>query len=233
MGKLLQHLEEIDATVDSYVMYGRAQIIARQPDTLQRWLDRSTERLLINCGMDSGDEEILQRGISKSQSSGSRLKENRKAIKNIKAAGKKAHLHFSLIFGSPGETRASCERSLDFLKFAIAELGPTEQLDVVEADIWWLNFGAPCATIFENYEEALRLAESVGKTISPTDWYEYFGRYADELSVPWEAEKAWYRFFTYITVEQAQKYNEQVRVMMEKVPGAITGREYNFKPPPV
>lgn len=233
MGKLLNHLEELQLRFESYVMYGRAEVLAQRPELLDRWLARVSKRLVINCGMDSGDESVLRYGISKSPSKGgSRLYDNQSAIGNIKFADRRAHLHMSLIFGSPGETTGSCERSLELLQYAIQELGPTGQLDVAEGDIWWLNFGAACAEIFRSYDKAQMLASSVGNTISPVEWYESFGKYANELSVPWESEKAWYRFFTHIDLDEAQDYNKRMRGMMEKVPGAITGRQYNFKPPP-
>ncbi|MCH7589878.1 hypothetical protein IIB34_02435 [PVC group bacterium] len=115
--------------------------------------------------MDSGDETILELGIDKSNPSihtGSRLEENRTAIRLIKESG--AHLHFSLIFGSPGESNDSCQRSLEFMHWAIDVLGT--QLDTVESDIWWVNYGAPCSQVFEEYSYAQELAIKAGKEIS-------------------------------------------------------------------
>lgn len=229
MGVLASQLQQL-GPVDSLIIYGRAQMIANRPDLLERWKGCVNERLLINCGMDSGDERILQTGIHKSGSkSGSRLEENYRALANIKAAGSKVHLHFSVIFGSPGETRESCESTLRFVQHAIDTLG--EQLDVVEGDIFWVNFGAPCSEIFTSYEAAQKRAALAGKTISPDEWQHYFARHADELAVPEESQHAWYTFFTDITIEEAWAYNAQVREMVSQVPGHITGREFAFKPP--
>ncbi len=229
MGPLVRRLQEV-GRVDSMVIYGRAQAIAQRPERLTEWLETTRHRLLINCGMDSADETILQQGIHKSSSRiGSRVEENRQAVRTIATAGDKAHLHFSLIFGSPGETRDSCERNLEFVQWAIDTLGP--QLDVVESDIFWVNFGAPCSLVFTSYEEARSLAALAGKTISKEDWHHRFARHAEGLVVPADSERAWYQFFTNITYETALEYNSRVKTMMEKVPGRITGRDFAFKPP--
>ncbi len=231
MGPLVDQLKDV-GPVDSMVIYGRAQAIAQKngSERLEEWLGTVRHRLLINCGMDSADEGILQKGINKSSSKvGSRVEENRKAILRIKAAGEKAHLHMSLIFGSPGETVDSCERNLAFLQWAIDTLG--FRLDVAESDVWWVNFGAPCASIFEKYEDAQTLAALAGKTISREQWNTHFAQYADALVVPHMCEEAWYHFFTNITYEKALEYNSRVKAMMEKVPGRITGRTFAFKPP--
>lgn len=234
MGTLALGLKKL-GPVDTLILYGRAQAIGgRQgPSLLERWKECVNERLLINCGMDSGDERILALGIDKSSSKkGSRLEENYQALANIKAAGPKVHLHFSVIFGSPGETKESCENTLRFVQHAIDTLG--EQLDVVEGDIWWLNFGAPCSAIFTDYETALEYAALAGKTISEDQWRQHFARHADELVVPQESQGAWYTFFTDITIEEAWAYNAQVREMVARqVPGRITGREFAFKPPTI
>ncbi|KND49694.1 MAG: hypothetical protein AB203_01245 [Parcubacteria bacterium C7867-008] len=231
MGVLAKQLEEA-GPVDTLIIYGRAQAIAQRPDLLERWKGCVTERLLINCGMDSGSERILQTGINKSGSKvGSRLEENYRALANIKAAGPKVHLHFSVIFGSPGETHESCEATLHFVQHAIDTLG--EQLDVVEGDIFWVNFGAPCSEIFTDYKAAQKRALLAGKSISRDEWHQYFARHADELAVPEESQHAWYTFFTSITIKEAWAYNAQVRGMLEQLPGHITGRNYAFKPPTV
>lgn len=229
MDPLLQELKPL-GSVDSLVMYGRAQAIALKPERLQEWLGVVKHRLLINCGMDSADERILQLGIHKSQSTkGSRVEENRKTVQIIRDAGNKAHLHYSLIFGSTGETRDSCERNLAFVQETIDILG--SQLDVCESDIYWVNFGAPCSGIFDHYEEAKKRAELAGQTISRDQWYWHFGRHRDKLVVPKKSEQAWYHFFTNITYETALEYNAKVKKLMEKVPGRIAGRDYNFRPP--
>lgn len=230
MGKLTDRLKQA-GSVDSLVIYGRAQAIAQRPEQLEKWLGVVKERLLINCGMDSADERMLQEGIQKTASTkGSRVAENLNAVRAIKAVGDKAHLHYSLIFGSPGETHDSCKRNLEFLQWTIDTLG--HQLDVVEGDIWWVNFGAPCSDIFYSYEAAERLAAIAGKSISREEWYHHFARHADALAVPFSCEDSWYRFFTDITLHEAQEYNKQVKRMMASVPGAITGRDFAFKPPP-
>ncbi|MEK7181758.1 MAG: hypothetical protein AAB708_01390, partial [Patescibacteria group bacterium] len=216
MGKLAERMQKL-GPVDALVLYGRAQAISGRPDLLEKWKGVVNDRLLINCGMDSGSERILQLGINKSGSKvGSRLEENRQAVRNIKAAGPKVHLHFSVIFGSPGETHETCEETLQFVSWAIDTLG--EQLDVVEGDIFWVNFGAPCSEIFTSYEATQKRAALAGKTISREDWYEHFGRHADELVVPDSAERAWYTFFTDITIEDAWAYNARVTEMAKGIP---------------
>jgi hypothetical protein len=227
MSKLADRLSHV-GSVDSLVMYGRAQAIAAHPELLNKWLGVVKERLLINCGMDSADERILQMGINKSSRVGSRLEENKQAILRMKAAGPTAHLHYSLIFGSPGETEDSCKRNLEFAQWSIDMLG--SQLDVVEGDIFWVNFGAPCSAVFTEYGEAVRLAALAGKSITREEWRLHFAQYANELSVPRVCERAWYQFFTNISIETAYEFNAQLRKMMEGVPGHVTGREFNFKP---
>lgn len=229
MGVLANRLKTA-GPVDTLIIYARAQAIAMRPDLLMRWTECVNERLLLNCGMDSGDERILTSGINKSGTKkGSRLQENYQALENIKMAGPKVHLHFSVIFGSPGETHESCEATLGFVGHAIDLLG--EQLDVVEGDIFWVNFGAPCSEIFTDYEAAKKRAALAGKIISEDEWQHYFARHKDALAVPDEAQHAWYTFFTGITIEEAWAYNAKVKTMVaERVPGRIKGREFAFKP---
>ena len=229
MTPLVAKLEKLEP-VDTMVIYGRAQAIAKHPELIRRWLGVVNERLLINCGMDSGDETMLSLGIDKSaRKDGSRLHENMRAVLNIKNAGPKAHLHFSVIFGSPGETKESCERTMKFVRWAIRKLG--SQLDVVEADRWWVNFGAPCAVVFHNYDEAVKRAALAGKTISQEEWQEQFAQYSEELSVPDSCQAAWYRFFTNITRDEADEYNVQVQELVRKIPDSASPRYFAFRPP--
>ncbi len=231
--EMTPHIRQLQAagSVDSLVMYGRAEAIAKSPQRLQEWLGVVKHRLLINCGMESADERILTLGINKSSKPGSRVSENHEAVRVIRDAGEKAHLHYSLIFGSVGETRDSCERNLDFVDWVIKTL-KKGQLDVCESDIFWLNFGAPSSAMFRSYKEACRRAALAGKTISKEEWERNFARFANDLVVPHSCEENWYHFFTNISYETALEYNAQVKKLMEKVPDAVTGREFAFRPLP-
>ncbi len=228
MGRLAHKLQRVNARFDSLVIYGRAQGMATRPDLFERWLALVNDRLLINCGMDSADETILRLGVNKSPSrGGSRVEENKQAIRNLKAAGSKAHLHYSLIFGSSGETRDSCERNMEFLQWTIDQLG--SQLDVVESDIFWVNFGAPCSAVFYRYEEAVQRAALAGKSITRQQWREHFWRHRNAIIVPEAAQEAWYQFFTRIDLETAEMYNDQVSALSETLPSAIPGRRGAFQ----
>mgnify|MGYP003393667563 CR=1 FL=1 len=223
MRPLVQKLQKLGASFDSLQIYGRAQGLALQPDLLENWLSLVDGRLLVNVGMDSGDDRILAQGVVKSSlGKGSRIEENYEAVRNIRKSG--AHLHYSLIFGSPGETKDSCERSIEFLEWTTATLGP--QLDLMETDLYWLNFGSPVSDVFTSYEKAQALAAIAGKEISKEEWYQGFGRHATELVVPFSAEEAWYHHFTNIDVETAQEYNQRCTEIMARHTGAITGRAY-------
>lgn len=225
MRPLVQKLQKLGASFDSLQIYGRAQGLALQPDLLENWLSLVDGRLLVNVGMDSGDGRILAQGVVKSSlGKGSRIEENYEAVRNVQKSG--AHLHYSLIFGSPGETTDSCERSIEFLEWSIATLGP--QLDLVETDLYWLNFGSPVSEVFTNYEKARQLAAIAGKEISSEEWHQSFGRYSKELVVPQSSEEAWYRHFTNIDIEVAQDYNRRASEIMARHEGSITGRA--FKP---
>ena len=140
-------------------------------------------------------------------------------------------MHYSLIFGAVGEDKDSCKRNLDFVERSIDELGEG-QLDVCESDIFWLNFGAPSAVVFHDYSEASKYAQLAGKTISVKQWERNFARFADELVVPQSCAENWYHFFTNISYEAALVYNKQVKKLMEKVPGAVTGRDFAHRNPP-
>ncbi len=207
-------------------IYGRAWGLAHHPELIDEWLSLTGGRLLINVGMDSGSETMLSRGVVKASQSGSRIEENRQAIKNIAASG--AHLHYSLIFGSPGETQESCEESLKFFEWTRSVLG--KQLDQCETDIYWLNHGSPASRVFHDYGYAQKLASLANKKISYKTWEQQFARHRDTLVVPWECEEAWYDCFTSITVEEAQKYNAQVANTMTKHEGAAPGRGNAFRP---
>ncbi len=222
---LVRKLEAIGARFPSLQIYGRAQGISKQPELLDRWLSLVGHRLLLNVGMDSGDERILSQGVVKtSLMKGSRVEENKQAIHNIKVTG--AHLHYSIIFGSPGESRESCERTFEFIQWSVDVLG--RQLDLVETDYYWLNFGAPASQVFTDYTYAQKLAAGVGKIISYENWQRDFGQQAEEIIVPWRSEKAWYENFTTIDVSIASDYNNRVRTYVEAhLPGCITSLAFN------
>ncbi len=205
---------------EGLMIYGRAWGLAHHPQLIDEWISLTGGRLLVNVGMDSGDEGILSRGVIKTLCTGSRLEENRQAVRNIAASG--AHLHFSLIFGSPGETRESCERSLEFFEWTRATLGT--QLDQCETDLYWLNHGSPASRVFRDYAYAQQLASLAGKEISRDTWKQRFHRHRDTLVVPWECEEAWYECFTSITVEEAQRHNAYVSQAMAAHEGAAPGR---------
>lgn len=223
MRPLVERLQKVGASMDALTIYGRAQGLATQPELLDSWLSLVSDRLLVNVGMDSGDDKILAQGVVKSSlGKGSRIKENYEAVRNIRKSG--AHIHYSLIFGSPGETNDSCERSIEFLEWSIATLGP--QLDLVETDLYWLNFGSPVSEVFTSYEKAKTLAAIAGKEISLEQWNHSFGKHASDLVVPASVEEAWYHYFTNIDIETAQVYNQRASEIMARHEGSITGRAY-------
>lgn len=227
MRRVARDLQELGAFFpEGLLLYGRAWGLAHHPEFIDEWLSLTGGRLLINCGMDSGDARILDRGVVKASQTGSRLDENRQAIRNV--AGSGAHLHYSLIFGSPGETRESCKRSIEFFEWSRDVLG--EQLDQCESDIYWLNHGSPASRVFHDYTYAQELAALARKEISHETWERNFHQHRDTLSVPWECERAWYECFTSITVEEAQELVAHVAKVMSGHAGAAPSRPNAFKP---
>jgi hypothetical protein len=225
MTPLVKRLQNIGAHFDSLIIYGRAQGITQNPALLEKWLSMVDDRFLINVGMDSGDDRILAQGVVKSSlGKGSRLEENIAAVHRIKESG--AHLHYSLIFGSPGETRDSCDRNMEFLEWSIATLG--HQLDLVETDVYWLNYGAPVSRVFHDFEYAQQLAAIAGKTINRQEWQQDFARHSNELVVPDGVERAWYRHFTNIDFDTAQEYNKRCAEIMARHEGSIAGRKVKW-----
>lgn len=221
MRRVVHDLKDVGAFFpEGLMIYGRAWGLAHHPEAIDEWLSLTGGRLLVNVGMDSGDERILDYGVLKASQSGSRLDENRQAVRNIASSG--AHLHFSLIFGSPGETHETCEKTLAFFDWTRETLGP--QLDQCETDIYWLNHGAPSSRVFRDYDYAQGLAALAGKSISRETWEDSFHRHRDTLVVPWECEEAWYKCFTSITVEEAQQYNSLIASTMARHEGAAPGR---------
>jgi hypothetical protein len=224
MHKVVKMLQELGASWKAMTIYGRAQGVAQNPHLLDEWQKVATERLFINVGMDSGSDDMLLKGVVKSsvEGCGSRLEENREAVRRIRQAG--AHLHYSLIFGSPGESKKTCESSIRFLEWTIEVLG--HQLDICETDIYWLNFGSPASRVFYDYSYAQRLAGLAGKFISQDDWRREFVRYAETLVVPMCVEESWYRHFTNIDLETAQAYNQRAAKIMARHTGSIRGRAF-------
>jgi hypothetical protein len=223
MAGLVKRLQNIGARFDSLIIYARAQGIANNPALLEKWLSMVDDRFLVNVGMDSGDDRILAQGVVKSSlGKGSRLKENIAAVHRIKESG--AHLHYSLIFGSPGESLDSCQRSVEFLEWSVATLG--HKLDLVETDVYWLNFGSPASAVFHDFQHAQRLAAIAGKTLTREEWQRGFARHSNELVVPESVERNWYRYFTNIDFDTAQEYNKRCAEIMARHEGAIKGRAY-------
>lgn len=228
MRSLARRITQIGIKPDTMVIYGRAQGMAQHPEFIDAWIETASDRLLINSGMDSGDPRMLHKGIVKSSLiRGSMADENRQAVRNVKAAG--AHLHFSLIFGSPGETVESCNRSMEFLRWTGETLG--YQLDVAETDIYWLNFGSMAASIFHDYDYARTLAQMAGKNISRKEWHRAFARHVSELVVPWESQVAWFTYFTQIDIDTAQDYNRRAFAYMDQHPERVKARYYAFNDP--
>lgn len=216
-------LRDIDP-FNALFLYGRAQGVAQHPELLDDWLSLVTERLTINMGQDSGDERILSKGIGKSSATnGSRISENRLAIKHIKSSG--ANLHGSFIFGSPGETSETCERTLDYADWVQQTLG--RQCETLESDVFWLNFGAPASRVFHDYDYAVHLSGLAGKEISLASWRNDFWDQKEKLSVPKKTEQAWYHHFTHISYEEAQDYVHRIDTMMSAVDGSIPARGFN------
>ncbi len=227
MRPVLSALKNLGANfTEGLEIYGRAWGLAHHPELIDQWLSLTGGRLLINVGMDSGSDRMLNRGVIKASQEGSRLEENRQAVRNIAASG--AHLHYSLIFGSPGETHETCEESLAFFEWTRSTLG--KQLDQCETDLYWLNHGSPASRVFHDYGYAQELASLAGKKISHAAWQDRFGRHRDALVVPWECQEAWYDCSTSISVEEAQKYNAQVSTAMAKHESAAPGRGNAFRP---
>jgi radical SAM superfamily enzyme YgiQ (UPF0313 family) len=227
MTRVMNNLKSIGASFpEGLMIYGRAWGLAHHPELIDGWLSLTGGRLLINVGMDSGDAVMLERGVIKASQPGSRLAENHQAVENIRNSG--AHLHYSLIFGSPGETKESCERTLEFFEWTRTVLG--RQLDQCETDIFWLNHGSPASRVFYDYGYAVELAALAGKEISYETWKDRFHRHRDTLVVPWECEQAWYDCFTSISVEEAQAYNVHIAQIMARHDGAAPGRDFAFRP---
>ncbi len=223
MGRVAAMLQELGASWRAMKIYGRAQGIAHNPNLIDEWQQVATERLLINVGMESGSDELLMRGVAKSSVKvGSRIDENREAVRRIGRAG--AHLHCSFIFGSPGESKETCESSIRFIEWMIETLG--HQLDICETDIFWLNFGSPASRVFYDYRYAQQLAGFAGKSISNDEWRREFVLYANELVVPLCVEESWYHHFTTIDLETAQAYNQRAAEIMAKHTGSIRGRAF-------
>ncbi len=225
MTPVVHALREENIHFNAMTIYGRAQGLTKMPQQIEKWLSVVKDRLLINVGMDSGDDNSLKQGVVKSSiTQGSRVSENRTAVENIKKTG--AHLHYSLIFGSPGESKESCDRSIEFLEWTIQTLG--SQLDICETDIFWLNFGSPAGRIFHDYPHAVYLSSLAGKFITPEEWKKHFVAFKDNLFVPLEVEQSWYQYFTNIDLDTAQEYNKKCTELMAKHTGSIRGRA--FKP---
>lgn len=228
MAPLAKRLRQIGWQPEALTIYGRAQGMSQSPKLLDEWVALARHRLLVNCGMDSADPRILHQGVVKSSSiHGSMVEENRRAVENIKKSG--AHLHFSLIFGSPGESTASCERNMEFLTWVTETLGP--QLDVAETDIYWLNHGSAAARVFHDYRYAQELAALAGKEISSTEWQRDFAQYADTLSVPKTVEESWYTHFTTLDLSTALEYVDRAKRLMDEHPGRVKMRDFAFKSP--
>ncbi|MBU0531857.1 MAG: hypothetical protein ABIG32_03860 [Candidatus Uhrbacteria bacterium] len=223
MRGLVNELTELGAHFsEGLTIYGRAWGLAHHPELAEQWLSLTGGRLMINLGLDSGDERILEQGIGKAVCSGSRLNENRLAVTNAATCG--AHLQYSLIFGSPGETKESCERTMEFFEWTRSVLGP--QLDEGQASIYWLNHGSPASRVFRDYGYAQQLAALAGKDISPEAWEEFFHRHRDTLAVPRSCQKAWYDCFTDISIDQAWEYSDRVITALADHEGAVSGRTY-------
>jgi hypothetical protein len=228
MAPLARRLRALGWNPNALTIYGRAQGMAQRPDLLDEWVALTRDRLVVNCGMDSGDPRILHQGVVKSSViRGSMVDENRRAVDNVRKSG--AHLHFSLIFGSPGETVETCEANMDFLAWVAQTLGP--QLDVAETDIYWLNHGSAAGRVFHDYSYAQELAALAGRQISPEAWYRDFAQYADTLAVPESVEASWYRHFTNIDLPTALAYVDHAKRFMDEHPGRVKMRDFAFKPP--
>lgn len=227
MKSVAQKLESVGAHFrDGLTLYGRAWGMAHRPDCIEAWQKIGNGRLVVNSGFDSGNDELLQKGIGKASVAGSRLAENRTAIQNLKRLG--GRLHCSFIFGIPGETRETCEETLRFFDEVRDTMGA--QLQQCESDFFWLNHGSPASRVLHDYAYAQKLAARAGKEIAQEAWCQDFYAHRNTLMVPLSCQEAWYRHFTCIEREFAHECISRVNAAMHAHVGAVPGRSYAFKP---
>lgn len=211
---------------DGLTLYGRAWGLAHRPDCIEAWQKIAGSGLVINSGFDSGSERMLATGVVKASVAGNRLRENFEAVRNVQKSG--ARLHCSFIFGIPGETRETCEETLEFFRFVRETLGT--QLQQCESDFFWLNHGSPASRVFHDFEYAQELAQLAGKEISAQEWGREFHAHRDTLVVPSHCQEAWYRYFTHIEHSFAHECIEALNAQMRVHAGAVPGRKYAYAP---
>ncbi len=220
-GALVHNLKKYGILFDNLTCYARAFAATYSPRNIESILSlvKSSGHLKFNVGLDSGDDMILREGINK----GTGIDDNVNMVKLMARTG--IWGHFSFIFGSPGESRESCKRTLEFIEWIFSEMGSL--VANIEADIWWVNHGAPCERIFYDYEFARTYSAKTGKYLSRYDWHRSFNVFKDSIVVPWGVQENWYRWFTNIDIEFAEECNARVR-QLAKRHGANFGRAYGM-----
>lgn len=235
MEHLLNQLESLNAHFsEGLVMYGRAHGIANNPKLLRRWraLVGENGKLVLNVGMDSGNAQMLG-NINKvsvkndSMNGAAMLRDNYEAIDAI-AAEEGVFLHLSLVCGNPGESKKTWGDSLALLDYARTKLG--RRLLQAESDKFWVNKGSAAAAVLHDYTEAARLAGLAGKTISRNEWERDFHPYKDALSVPRAVLEAWHLYFTHITLEESERYVDEMAELTKTFGDTAPSRHNAFRP---
>lgn len=214
---LLESLPKpIGAFKEGLVIFARAQDLARGTRLIERWKALTEGYLMVNVGLDSADGAMLE---NLNKGGNSPAEANRMAIRNLaKVPG--VLLHCSFIFGSPGETRETCEETIKFIRWAIGILG--KKFVQAKSGLFWLEPNAPAGRVFWDYSYAQHLSNLAGKEIAREEWQKEFGKYAEGvLEMPFSCQEAWYRHFTRISIKEALEYDLCVAGIMDKHEGSV------------
>jgi len=159
--------------------------------------------ILVNMGLDSGDDRMLRRLKSNYDS----VEANRNAARLLQRH--KIGIYASFVLGAPGETKESLQKTVDFA----SELMENRQLAAIEAQPLYPLKNARAGRWLMNPETARSDAKMMGFQIRrPQKLKEMPEKWGNSDSPdPHEISKDWVEIFCHVTYEDLQQAASQIK----------------------
>jgi len=159
--------------------------------------------ILVNMGLDSGDDEMLRKLKGRSDS----VSQNKKAVELLN--GNDISVYASFVLGAPGETSTSLNRTAEFAESLIEK----KQLAAIEVQPLYPLFNARAGKWLRNPEEAKKGANELGYEIKNCEKLEKMARkWSKNVDpAPDKISKDWVDIFCDVGFSELQKTVSRIK----------------------